>query len=991
MGVAVTLAAAMVFPNSLDAATDDVRTVAARVAQAYGIGDVQVLDALWSAQSAAAARRLRVEFKQTELIQCHELKGVTIDSVSGDDATTSVRATVVRLPETKHLSIKLRREGDQWRLTDVMPAERVLARQLVADPSKWSAVTNDETELLTHDLAVALSEMSTPGMAAVRPAEARVAAAALQKLAEFRGDRLTRSLALTAEATIADVQNDLPRAKARVGEALALARETGDAEAIARALIVQSRAFERSVNELTSAIDAMQQALAVLDRLENRQLAAFVLGNLGNLKLKAANYADALTYLQRSAALSKEIDDVNGVMKTETAQGLLLQIESNDELAVVHLLRAIELGGNDPANDAWIGQTYINLAQSYTALGRDADSMVALRKAEELGRRAKAPIVIGETHRLLGSAYRRAKDYVSATRELEQALSTFEAAKRIHFIPGAMSELALTRLEAGDAKDAVARADRCADYSRSVNEEYPFIECRTFAGEAHRALGENDAALAALREAIEASEVRRLTIVGDARQRARFLQRTISPYRDAAEILAERGDVEAALEMTEQAKARSLLDILGGDVSHVRVLTPTEEQRNSELAAHIAALNRKLREEKSKPAADALAGELNTARADYESYQLLLDAAHPRRRALEGSVPIAKPADLAPLLGKSTAIIEYAVSGDHTRAYVLTADRVESFRLAGARELDPLVTRFADALAHDDLAYRKDAQALYAMLVQPLEKSLHGRKTLCIVPDGSLWRLPFEALLDRERRFVVESRAVYYAPSMSVLAQVTRRGERAKAATTLLAVGNPTARGRASIEEAAGEVRALRALYGAAHSHVFVGKDATEHNVKGEMESARVLHFAAHAILNEENPMYSEVVLAESSDTRDDGLLAAWEIMRLDLRADIAVLSACDTARGRLAVGEGVIGFTWALFAAGCPSSVVSEWKVDSASTKRLMVAFHRALLASHEPSLAKAEALRSAKLSLLRDPKTRHPFYWSPFVLVGSARRGEM
>jgi CHAT domain-containing protein len=236
---------------------------------------------------------------------------------------------------------------------------------------------------------------------------------------------------------------------------------------------------------------------------------------------------------------------------------------------------------------------------------------------------------------------------------------------------------------------------------------------------------------------------------------------------------------------------------------------------------------------------------------------------------------------------------------------------------------------------------------------------------------------------------------------VSVLAQVTRGGKRPPATKMLLAVGNPAMGGDAAahlrgllrdaqlapIKESEEEVRALRALYGAPRSRVYVGREATKEHVTNDMESSRVLHFATHAIFDEDNPMYSEVVLAESRDATDDGLLAAWEIMRLNLRADIVVLSACETARGEVAQGEGIIGFTWALFVAGCPSSVVSQWKVDSASTKRLMVAFHRALLGAHGAELAKAEALRAAKLALLRDPRWRHPFYWSAFVLVGSAR----
>ena len=952
------------------AAEDVLRTTALRFAEAYAIGD---------AAAFSGVRRARIEVEQAARIQCPELKGITIDSATVDDATATVRATVVRADSVKHLLMTLHRDGDHWRLTNLTTAERAMATQLASDPTKWDALVRDQPELLNLDLAFALSDKISLGGGLSRPGEARAATVALENLAAILGDPASRSLLATAEATMADIQADPARTKARVAEAMTLARQSKDPEVLTRAMIIASRMYERSVNGVAPALDLMKEALRVIDRLDNRMVAVYVVGNAGNLNMKLGKYAEALTLFQRAAAMSKELDDVAGLMRVESAEGLLLQIEGNYELAIPHILRANDLGKGDPASDAWRGQNFINLAISYQELGRTKETMEALHQAEELGRRSKAPIVIGETHRVLGSVYRRAHDYEKATRELEEAISVFENAKRIHPIPGAMSELALTRLEAGDARDALARAERCAEYSRNLDEPVNFIECRTFTGEAHRALGENDAALTAFREAIDASEERRRALVGDARQRSRFLEHNISPYLGAADILAERGDVAAALDMTERAKARTLLDILGGDVSHKQsVLTPAEEQRDSELAARIATLNRKLRDAKDK---DAVSKELAAARADYESYQLMLDVAHPRREALEGSLPIAKASDVAPLLGTTTAIVEYVLADEHARAFVITDRGVTCIRISkGSRELDPIVVRFTDALAHADLAYRQDAQALYAMLLQPLEPALRGKKAICIVPDGSLWRLPFEALVDRNGKFLIESRTSFYAPSMSVLAQVTRESPRADTPATLLAVGNPAIRGA---EE---EVRALRALYGEAHSRVYVGKEATKERVTREMENARVLHFATHATLDENNPMYSNVVLTESRTASDDGLLAAWEIMRLQLHADIAVLSACDTARGSFAPGEGVIGLTWALFVAGCPSSVVSEWKVDSASTKRLMIAFHRGLLASHETKLAKATALRTAKLSLLRDASTRHPFYWSAFVLAGSA-----
>jgi CHAT domain-containing protein len=142
-------------------------------------------------------------------------------------------------------------------------------------------------------------------------------------------------------------------------------------------------------------------------------------------------------------------------------------------------------------------------------------------------------------------------------------------------------------------------------------------------------------------------------------------------------------------------------------------------------------------------------------------------------------------------------------------------------------------------------------------------------------------------------------------------------------------------------------------------------------------------------MLNNASPMYSHLVLAPG-DKNEDGLLEAWEIMQLDLKADLAVLSACETARGRFGAGEGMIGLTWSLFVAGVPTTVVSQWKVESASTRDLMVSFHRGLSSSPRDSKAKAtktEALRRASLKLLKNPETSHPFYWAGFVLVGDGR----
>jgi CHAT domain-containing protein len=124
---------------------------------------------------------------------------------------------------------------------------------------------------------------------------------------------------------------------------------------------------------------------------------------------------------------------------------------------------------------------------------------------------------------------------------------------------------------------------------------------------------------------------------------------------------------------------------------------------------------------------------------------------------------------------------------------------------------------------------------------------------------------------------------------------------------------------------------------------------------------------------------------------QEDELLEVWELMQIDLRAELAVLSACDTGRGRVAYGEGLIGMAWAFFVAGVPTTVASQWQVPSESTTRLMLDFHKALALTDrvDHGRSKAEAWRRAALALLKDPRYRmKPYYWAGFVVVGDGSR---
>jgi CHAT domain-containing protein len=178
------------------------------------------------------------------------------------------------------------------------------------------------------------------------------------------------------------------------------------------------------------------------------------------------------------------------------------------------------------------------------------------------------------------------------------------------------------------------------------------------------------------------------------------------------------------------------------------------------------------------------------------------------------------------------------------------------------------------------------------------------------------------------------------------------------------------------------EVCRIARLFGADQAAVFLGPEASEENVKASavVHSARILHFAAHGLLDEDHPDLSGLQLTHAGESAEDGLLQVREIFNLQLRADLVVLSACQSGLGKEVSGEGLIGMTRAFLYAGASSVVVSLWQVDDVSTADLMVGFYSHLKAG----LDRAEALRNAKLELIDRSRYSHPYFWAPFVLVG-------
>jgi CHAT domain-containing protein len=311
-----------------------------------------------------------------------------------------------------------------------------------------------------------------------------------------------------------------------------------------------------------------------------------------------------------------------------------------------------------------------------------------------------------------------------------------------------------------------------------------------------------------------------------------------------------------------------------------------------------------------------------------------------------------------------------------------------------ANELRQKVSDFHSALAERQPDYDSLGRELYRLLIAPAANELENIKTICIIPDEFLWTLPFQALTTTRGNYLIQDYSVFYAPSFSVLNEMALWRQQQTSKESLLAFGNPVIdRNRNlkqnlhSLPETEVEVAAIAATARTQMKKVLVRREADEKTFKTLAPQYATIHLATHGVLDNRDPFNSYLLLTKTDgDWENDGLLQAREIIEMHLDADLAVLSACETGNGRISPGEGVIGMSWAFLIAGARSVVVSQWRVNSGSTARLMEKFYQAMSRkSNLNGINKSQALREASLRLQKDRRYRHPFYWAGFVLVSS------
>ena len=282
----------------------------------------------------------------------------------------------------------------------------------------------------------------------------------------------------------------------------------------------------------------------------------------------------------------------------------------------------------------------------------------------------------------------------------------------------------------------------------------------------------------------------------------------------------------------------------------------------------------------------------------------------------------------------------------------------------------------------------KQLKQLHQLLIQPISDLLPSdpEAKVVFVPHKELFLVPFAALIDSKNEYLIDKYTITTAPSLQTLEVTRQKQQKTVDNQKAVVVGNPimpsipssndqSPTQLSSLPGAQEEARQIAELL---NTQFLTGNQATETEVLRRLPQAQYIHLATHGLLDDYAGFGIPGALALAPSSGDDGFLTSSEIQELNLSAELAVLSACDTGRGDI-TGDGVVGLSRALIIAGVPSVVVSLWSVPDAPTAELMVEFYRNF---QEQGLDKAQALRQAMLKIKET--NPNPVNWAGFTLIG-------
>ncbi|MCJ7704740.1 MAG: CHAT domain-containing protein, partial [Desulfobacterales bacterium] len=503
-----------------------------------------------------------------------------------------------------------------------------------------------------------------------------------------------------------------------------------------------------------------------------------------------------------------------------------------------------------------------------------------------------------------------------------------------------------------------------------------------------------------------------------------FMKEKSGVYERMIKLLYKMQRAPEALHYLERAKARVMLDMLSEKTLSSKNKEENEllhqEQALRERISEISMRQEGISLERPPGAREGISeaqeskkpvSELEHLESQHRAILEKIEKMNSELASLVSINPL-KAIEIQTLLDRETALIEYFVGMESGFIFLVTQEKVLAVPLGTDpdklfQKIREFRIRTVEGITLDRLVmktYEKSLSELYEMVIQPIEREISGKKHLVIVPHGMLHYLPFQALLSRERKYLMESFTISYLPSATVLKYA--RGRNKGNRVDIFAVGNPIT-DLPPLPAAEQEAQEVSALF--EKKLLLIGRQATKTSVKSQSPKYDLLHLSTHGEMIELNPLKSNLRFTPSE--KDDGKLTVSEIFDMEIKANLVTLSACETGLvrgegGDFPQGDDLVGLSRAFIHAGAPAVIASLWMVSDESTVELMRAFYRNL-----KSMSKSEALRKAQLDLMKSSirfhvergsggitqsinyqqdmliECSHPYFWAPFILLGDWR----
>ena len=761
-------------------------------------------------------------------------------------------------------------------------------------------------------------------------------------------------------------------------QSLALARETQNRLGEGKVLGNLGNAYE-FLGNYPKAIEYLQQRLEIALEIKDRRGEAAARGNLGRIYRNLGEYTKAFEYLQQWLAIAREIKDRKSEGRAVSNLGLLYHsfgdytkaIDYHQQwLAIAREVKDRE--GEQIANS--------NLGIAYQALNEYDKAIEYAQQSLAIAREIKDREGEGKTLGNLGLAYRYLGDYPKAIEYIQQSLAIAREIKSRKSEGTNLGNLGIAYYSLRDYAKAIDYAQQWLAIAREIKDLKSESRALNNLGLALYKSGNLTASEKILVEGIKAHESLRSKVGDDDANKVSIFEEQSRTYRHLQTVLIAQNKIDAALEIAERGRARAFVELLTRRLSSNQTEPANSTPPTIEQIKQIAASQNSTLVQYSIIYDDFNVQEKQQA---YES-ELYIWVIKPT-----GEITFHR-VDLKPLWQQQNISLD---------------ELVQSSRDAiGVRGLSVIgIVSRPETQQKPQANLTERLQQLHQLLIEPIANQLpmDSSDRVIFIPQKELFLAPFPAFQDKEGKYLVEKHTILTAPSIQVL-ELTRKQQQNRGSResgigsgNALVVGNPT---MPSIPPAIGEKpQQLPSLPGAEqealaiapllNTKAIIGKDATKTAIKQLMPKARIIHLATHGILDDVRGMGSALALAPSQgrfalspSENNDGLLTAEQILEMKLNAELVVLSACNTGRGRI-TGDGVIGLSRSLISAGVPSVVVSLWSVPDAPTASLMTNFYQNLQNSPD----KAQALRQAMLTTMKQHP--NPRDWAAFTLIGEAQ----